>query len=57
MAAQSRSDARWTEPGLQALWQFFGRRHCEGRSDAAIHGAKLDCFASLAMTDKHSNNA
>src|SRR3954451_22415080 len=23
MVAQSRSDARWTEPGLQALWHVF----------------------------------
>jgi hypothetical protein len=25
-------------------------RHCEERSDEAIHGRLLDCFASLAMT-------
>jgi hypothetical protein len=32
---------------------LYLRRHCEERSDEAIHGAaggKLDCFASLAMT-------
>ena len=32
------------------------RRHCEERSDEAIHLAaqrrKMDCFASLGMTDK-----
>jgi hypothetical protein len=28
-------------------------RHCEERSDEAIHGKrKLDCFASLAMTNR-----
>jgi hypothetical protein len=28
------------------------RRHCEERSDEAIHSffGKMDCFASLAMT-------
>jgi hypothetical protein len=26
-------------------------RHCEERSDEAIHIAFMDCFAALAMTD------
>src|SRR6476661_3239914 len=50
MAAQSRRKARWTEPGLQALWQFF--RHCA--CSEAIQTRLLDCFVAslLAMTVK-----
>jgi len=39
---------------LAALRFEASRRHCEERSDEAIHAspAGLDCFASLAMTEK-----
>src|SRR2546423_1234371 len=43
------------QPGLLARRRryVFVRRHCEERSDEAIHGAargEMDCFAALAMT-------
>src|SRR5437867_8019045 len=50
MAAQSRREARWTEPGLQALWHSF--RHCEAPKSPRQSG--LDCFAALAMTVRGS---
>src|SRR4029434_1396536 len=50
LAGYLREDLR--EVGLDA-----GIRHCEERSDEAIHRAasgKMDCFASLAMTAWHA---
>src|SRR5205085_6304981 len=39
--------ARWTEPGLQALWQIV----VIARSEATWRSSSpLDCFAALAMT-------
>jgi hypothetical protein len=46
--------ARW---GVQDRSRRIYRRHCEERSNEAIHlrGA-MDCFAALAMTEKDLSN-
>jgi len=40
--------------GFASLYPFYGcGRHCEERSDEAIHvstSREMDCFASFAMT-------
>jgi hypothetical protein len=35
-----------------AVWVNYASRHCEERSDEAIHSFRcsMDCFAPLAMT-------
>jgi hypothetical protein len=45
-------------PEWKDLYEFIdviaSHRHCEARSDEAIHGSAsgdMDCFASLAMTE------
>jgi len=41
--------------GFRLLLIVVFERHCEERSDEAIHAAterKMDCFAALAMTEQ-----